>query len=197
MPRAIAPEVTITTRSPERSSALTCAQTESSTSVRREPSSAATIDEPSFTTSVMAGKSTSERPPFRHELRVRYGECDAQGIVFNANFLAYVDVVLTEIWRQAMGSYDALLATGVDTVVGEANLRFLAPGRFDDVLQIEGGFDGLGTTSTTLKLRFQRDDDLLVEADLRYVFVDVDTWQKIEIPPEVRTALEPLLLPEL
>src|ERR1700761_2088408 len=124
IPRAIEPEVTIATGSPPRSNALTCAHTESSTSVRSEPSSAATIEDPSFTTSVMAGKSKSERMPFRHELRIRYGECDAQGIVFNANFLAYVDVALTEIWRATMGSYDALLATGVDTVVGECNLRF-------------------------------------------------------------------------
>jgi acyl-CoA thioester hydrolase len=142
----------------------------------------------------MAGKSKSEGPPFSHELRVRYGECDAQGIVFNANFLAYVDVVLTEIWRQTMGSYDLLLETGVDTVVGEANLRFLAPGRFDDVLRIEAGFDGLGTTSTMLRLWFRRGDDLLVEADIRYVFVDLQNWEKAAIPAEVRKSLESLLL---
>lgn len=197
MPRAIAPEVTITTRSPLRSSALTWAQTESRTSARSDPSSAATIEEPSFTTSVMAGKSKSDGAPFRHELRVRYGECDAQGIVFNANFLAYVDVVVTEIWRESMGSYDALPATGVDTVVAEANLRFRAPGRFDDMLRIEGGFDGLGQTSTVLKLWFHRDpdNDLLVEADVGYVFVSLENWQKTPIPTEVRTALEPFLLP--
>lgn len=125
---------------------------------------------------------------------MRYGECDAQGIVFNANFLAYVDVVLTEIWRETMGSYDLLLETGVDTVVGEANMRFLAPGRFDDLLTIEGGFDGLGTTSTTLKLQFRRDDELLVEADIRYVFVDLENWRKAEIPEKVREGLKPLLL---
>jgi acyl-CoA thioester hydrolase len=142
----------------------------------------------------MVGQSKSERPPFSHELRVRYGECDAQGIVFNANFLAYVDVVLTEIWRESMGSYDALPATGVDTVVGEANLRFRAPGRFDDVLRIEGGFDGLGQTSTVLKLWFRRGDDLLVDADIRYVFVDVETWEKTPIPDAVRAALAPFLL---
>ena len=133
--------------------------------------------------------------PFTHELRVRYGECDAQGIVFNANFLAYVDVVLTEIWRESMGSYDLLLETGVDTVVGEANMRFLAPGRFDDILRIEGGFDGLGTTSTTLRLWFRRADELLVEADIRYVFVDLKSWEKSPIPDKVRQGLEPLLLP--
>jgi acyl-CoA thioester hydrolase len=142
----------------------------------------------------MAGKSKSERMPFTHELRVRYGECDAQGIVFNANFLAYVDVVLTEIWRESLGSYDLLLETGVDTVVAEANMRFLAPARFDNILRIEGGFDGLGTTSTTLKLWFRRDEDLLVEAEVRYVFVDLENWQKASIPDAVRKGLEPLLL---
>jgi len=142
----------------------------------------------------MAGKSKSDGAPFSHQLRVRYGECDAQGIVFNANFLAYVDVVLTEIWRESMSSYDALLATGVDTVVGEANLRFRAPGRFDDVLTIEAGFDGLGTTSTVLKLWFRRGEELLCDADLRYVFVDVETWEKAAIPDAVREGLEPFLL---
>jgi acyl-CoA thioester hydrolase len=142
----------------------------------------------------MAGKSKSAGAPFSHELRVRYGECDAQGIVFNANFLAYVDVVLTEIWRESMGSYHALLATGVDTVVAEANLRFRAPGRFDDVLRIEGGFDGLGTTSTVLKLWFRRGDELLCDADIRYVFVDIEAWEKTSIPTEVRAALAPFLI---
>jgi acyl-CoA thioesterase FadM len=32
---------------------------------------------------------------FEHPLRVRYGECDPQGIVFNANYLLYFDVVFT------------------------------------------------------------------------------------------------------
>lgn len=125
---------------------------------------------------------------------MRYAECDAQAIVFNANFLAYVDVVVTEIWRATMGSYDGLLANGVDTVVAEANLRFRAPGRFDDILRIKAGFDGLGSTSTVLKLWFHRGDDLLAEADVRYVFVDVDSWEKAAIPDRVRSALTPLLL---
>jgi len=142
----------------------------------------------------MAAESKSDRAPFSHELRVRYGECDAQGIVFNANFLAYVDVVLTEIWRAAFGSYDALLATGVDTVVGEANMRFRAPGRFDDVLTIEAGFDGLGTTSTTLNLWFRRGDELLCDADIRYVFVDLENWEKCPIPDDAREKLGPYLL---
>jgi hypothetical protein len=51
-------------------------------------------------------------PPFVHRLRVCYHECDQQGIVFNANHFAYFDVVLTELWRAAFGSYGAMVALG-------------------------------------------------------------------------------------
>jgi acyl-CoA thioesterase FadM len=30
--------------------------------------------------------------PLNHELRVRYGECDPQGVVFNAHYLAHLDI---------------------------------------------------------------------------------------------------------
>ena len=72
-------------------------------------------------------------PDFVHELRVRYGECDPQGIVFNPNYLAYFDHTVTELWRaSAIGSWDTMVERGLDVVVGEANLRFRAPARFDD-----------------------------------------------------------------
>src|SRR5688500_11176822 len=53
MPRAIAPDVTRTTFSPPAWSSPTCALTRSSTSVRSSRSSSATIEEPSFATTVM------------------------------------------------------------------------------------------------------------------------------------------------
>lgn len=142
----------------------------------------------------MTGKSRSEPPPFRHQLRVRYGECDAQGIVFNANYLAYVDVALTELWRAAFGSYDSTLERGVDTVVHEANLLFRASARFDDLLEIEGGFEPLGRTSAVLRLSFRRGEEELVEARMRYVFVAARSREKTEIPAWVRDGLAPFVL---
>ena len=46
------------------------------------------------------GAGGDRRVSFVHELRVRYGECDPQGIVFNANYLLYFDVAFTEYWRE-------------------------------------------------------------------------------------------------
>jgi acyl-CoA thioester hydrolase len=49
-----------------------------------------------------------------HELRVRYGECDPQGIVFNPNYLAYFDVAWTELWREAVGPWPDMVEAGYD-----------------------------------------------------------------------------------
>jgi acyl-CoA thioester hydrolase len=127
--------------------------------------------------------------PFSHELRVRYGECDPQGIVFNANYLAYFDVAVTELWRAAIGPWHAMVERGYDVVVAEANVRFRAPARFDDVIALGVRVAEMGTTSLRLELEIRRDGELLVEGWLRQVFVDAKTWGKTEIPDWAREAL--------
>ena len=57
--------------------------------------------------------------PFIYRLRVRYSECDLQGVLFNANYLAYIDHTITELWRAAYGGYTVMLDRGVDIVVAE------------------------------------------------------------------------------
>lgn len=130
-------------------------------------------------------------PPFRHRLRVRYNECDAQGAVFNSNYLMYFDVTITELWRDAFGSYDqALEDYGVDIVVGEANVRYLKPARFDDELDIDLTVEKLGTTSLNTRYDVQRDGEMLAIGHLRHVFVDPNAGGKNAIPDGVRTILE-------
>jgi acyl-CoA thioester hydrolase len=127
--------------------------------------------------------------PFSHELRVRYGECDPQGIVFNANYLAYFDIAVTELWRAAIGPWGVMVERGYDVVVAEANLRFRAPARFDDVVALGVRVAEMGTTSVRLELDIRRDGELLVEGRLRQVFVDAKTWGKTAIPDWAREAL--------
>ena len=126
---------------------------------------------------------------FVHELRVRYGECDPQGIVFNANYLLYFDVTFTEYWRDRVGPWDDMVSFGVDVVVAEANLRFRAPARFDDVLALEVTTEELGKTSMTTRVDVHRDGELLVEMRLRHVFVDRESWSKTDMPQEIRERL--------
>ena len=129
--------------------------------------------------------------PFVHTLRVRYHECDAQGIVFNANWFTYFDVTLTEWFRAMFGSYDALLREhGVDVVLAETTGRFKGSARFDDELAIAAAVERLGTTSLVVTYTARRDGEALVEGRTVYVFVDPATMAKREIPARVRATLE-------
>ncbi len=122
-------------------------------------------------------------------LRVRYAECDAQGIAFNAHYLAWFDLGITELWREALGSYADLIAGGIDVVVAEATVRYRAPARFDDVIDLEVTVASLGTTAMTTAYVVRRDGDLLADGEVRHVFVDTATWEKTPAPAEVRRAL--------
>jgi acyl-CoA thioester hydrolase len=131
--------------------------------------------------------------PFVHELRVRYSECDPQGVVFNANYLAYIDHTITELWRAAYGGYQAMLERGVDIVVAEVRMRFLGSARFDERLALEAVVTRIGNTSVTSRHRFRRaaDGELLLDAEIRHVFVDRRTATKTTIPDWARAGLEP------
>ena len=127
-------------------------------------------------------------------MRVRYSECDLQGVVFNAHYLAYADNTMTELWRAAVdGGYQAMVAGGVDMVVAEAQLRFYAPARFDDELAVEATVSRLGNTGMTTDLRMIRHASLLVEVEMRHVFVDARGAGKVGIPEAVRRGLTPHL----
>ena len=133
---------------------------------------------------------------FTLRLRVRYSECDAQGVVFNANYLSYFDLAITELWREAVGPYQDMTAQGVDMVVGEANVRYFSPARFDDEIDLGVEVVRLGTTALTTRMRVQRDGELLAEGLMRHVFVEVDGGGKTEIPARIREALSPYLVEE-
>ncbi len=83
-----------------------------------------------------------------------------------------------------------MVAEGADMVVAEANVRYLAPARFDDVVDVELAVTRLGTTSMVTSYRVRRGEETLTEAELRHVFVHAGEGGKRPIPAAVRAGLE-------
>ena len=133
---------------------------------------------------------------FRHQLRVRYGECDPQGVVFNANYLAYFDVILSEFWREAFGSYNAMLEAGADMVVAESRIRFLGPAVFEEELDFELRVARLGNTALGTLIEANVGGRPVVAGEMRHVFIEPATKQKRSMPDDIREALTPYLVTE-
>ena len=127
--------------------------------------------------------------PYRHTLRVRYSECDAQGVVYFARYPFFFDVAITELWRDRIGPYDATVQAGSDFVVGEMNVRYRAPALFDDDIDVVIDDVRIGETSLTFEWRIERGEDLLVEGMLRQVCIEPATKRKKPVPDDVRAGL--------
>ena len=126
--------------------------------------------------------------PFRLRFRVRYSECDAQGIVFNARWGEYVDVAATEYTRAMFGGTPE--ASDLDWRLVKQTTQWRAPGRYDDILEARVRTVRVGTTSFVLATEFFRDGVPLVDCETVYVVIDPKAGTKRPVPDRHRAALE-------
>ncbi|WP_433479483.1 acyl-CoA thioesterase [Spirillospora sp. CA-142024] len=130
---------------------------------------------------------------FTHRLRVRYSECDQQGVVFNGHYLFFYDVALTEMWRALFGDWAGMVEQGYDLVVAEARIRYREGARFDELLDVSMPVAHLGTTSMVVRPVFRVGGRLIADGEVRHVFIDPASKAKKEMPSQVRSGLGPYL----
>ncbi|MGH1350556.1 MAG: acyl-CoA thioesterase [Methyloligellaceae bacterium] len=120
---------------------------------------------------------------FFHKLRVRWSEVDPQGIVFNPNYLVYVDIVFTEYMRAIGFPYPAaLLKYGADTFAVHTEINFRGSAMFDDELELGARVSKIGRTSMTITAAIFRGDELLCDVDMVYVSGDPETKKPLPVP---------------
>jgi len=132
---------------------------------------------------------SSER--FSYFLRVRYGECDAQKVVFNSRYADYVDLAAAEFLR-VLGFEHEIQTAELDYQLVKQTTEWRAPARYDQVLEISVSTKHLGTTSFTLATAFRiaGAEELIASTETVYVHVDTHTLKKAPLPPRLRDALE-------
>jgi acyl-CoA thioester hydrolase len=128
---------------------------------------------------------------FRYYLRVRYGECDAQRVVFNARYADYIDLSTTEFVR-ALGFGGALLDGSLDYQLVKLTIEWKGPARYDQVLELAVSATRLGNTSFTIstEIRVAGQEPVIAAAETVNVTVDSRTLRKTPLPPDFRAALE-------
>ena len=125
-----------------------------------------------------------------HRLRVRWAEVDMQSIVFNAHYLAYLDVAITEYWRTAAMPYAPTMAQlNGDMVVRKATVDFHRSARMDDWLDIGMRFVKAGRTSLVFEGAIFREDELLATGELLYVFTTPGATASHPVPAAFLAAL--------
>ncbi len=129
---------------------------------------------------------------FHHAFRVRWSETDAQGVVFNARYLDYADIAITEYWRAS--GWHAMCDAPLECHVKKATVTWHAPIKPDEMIEVMARTVAVGRTSMTQHVEIHGhndtgDDDLRAEVELVAVHVDLSTHRPEPLPDWVRPHL--------
>ena len=126
---------------------------------------------------------------FVFRLRVRWGECDAQGIVFNAQYMNFVEVAQAEYFRNlGLRLYSEELRNRFDLATVKATFEFMAPARVDDMLNIYTGVSRIGNSSITFntEMYIANAEQPCARAEVIYANYNADTGIARCIPEDIR-----------
>ena len=135
------------------------------------------------------GHVTDRRPPFKYaaHARVWFSDTDAQGVVYYGRYLPYFDHARTEYHRH-LGASELESA---EFVMRASHVDYLAPARFDELIEAFVRISRIGRTSVTYQFAAYRlpDDILLVQATQTLVLVDSSTRRPTPISEPYRAPL--------
>ena len=135
------------------------------------------------------GRVTDERPPFKYSAlsRVWFSDTDAQGVVYYGRYLPYFDHARTEYHRHLGG----LAIQGAEFVMRACDVDYLAPARFDDLIESFVRVSRIGTTSVTYEFEAHRlpDETRMVTATQVLVLVDLASRRPTPVPHELRARI--------
>ncbi len=130
---------------------------------------------------------------FSTPLRVRWAECDAQGIAFYGAYMGFLEIAQSEYFRNLGYSIYRVAEQGYfDTVVAKATLEYKSSARIDDMLDLYTRVSHLGNTSMIMDSEIYRQgpEELLLQSQIVYVGFDIAENTKKLVPKDIRAVVE-------
>lgn len=113
------------------------------------------------------------------ELRVRYAETDAMGIVHHATYPVWMELGRSDFLRELGQSYADWEARGVRLVVNEIRVRFRSPAHYDELVQVQTHLREAGRRRLVFGYRITRGDALLAEGESIHLVAGPDNRARV------------------
>jgi acyl-CoA thioester hydrolase len=126
---------------------------------------------------------------FAASVRVRFAETDAQGVAHNANYLVWFEVARVEYLEQFAGGYQRLRDEGIESLVLESHVRFLAPAVFDDRLHVHTRCLDLRGARFRFEYAVERDGVVIADGWTTHATVGAKSLRPTRTPEWLREAI--------
>ena len=126
------------------------------------------------------------------EIRVRYGETDKMGVVYNGNYALYFEVGRTEALRQIGITYDSIEQEGTMMPVHSMSMHFHKPAVYDEVLTIHTSFEALPSVRIKIQYDIRNiNNEKVCSGETTLVFVDRMSGKPVRCPEYILKAFQP------
>ncbi len=110
------------------------------------------------------------------------------GVVYHTHYLVWCEIARTDYIRQFGPSYAELERDGLLLAVAEANIRYVASAKYDDLITVEATLERVQTRLLTFNYQIFRDDPqprvLLAAASTKLVALTPGGTTR-QLPPEL------------
>jgi len=131
------------------------------------------------------------KSPFRIPVRVYFQDTDAGGVVFHAQYLAFMERARSELLNAAGIDLARLLGKHrVLFLVYQIVVKYHQSARLNELLSVSAEVVKMGRASLVFRQRVERSGELLVEADITLALVDRDRMKPARMPQELEQALK-------
>jgi acyl-CoA thioester hydrolase len=127
---------------------------------------------------------------FSTDLKVRFSETDAQGVVHNAVYLVWFEIARIAYIEQYPGGYRGLVESGVDVTTLEAHVRYRAACRFDDALIVYARAREMRGARFRFEYAITRADEVVADGWTGHACVDARTLRPTRMPAGLREQIE-------
>jgi acyl-CoA thioester hydrolase len=126
---------------------------------------------------------------FATEVRVRFADTDAQGVAHHSNYIVWFEVARVAYLERHAGGYQRLRDQGIESLVLEAHVRYLAPARFDDVLLVHARCLDIRGARFRFEYAVTLDGETIADGWTRHATVDAATLRPTRTPAWLVDAL--------
>jgi acyl-CoA thioester hydrolase len=119
---------------------------------------------------------------FTTDVTVRFSDTDAQAVAHHANYLVWFEIARIDYLSRFQGGYPALVEAGIDATTVEANVRYRAPARFPDRLEIGARCLDVRGARFRFEYAVQRDGVLIADGWTSHACVDAKTLRPTRVP---------------
>ena len=136
------------------------------------------------------GRPKASAGAFRLPVRVYYQDTDAGGVVFHAQYLAFMERARTEFLNERGFDLSRFAKESrVLFMVHGITVRYHRPAMLNELLCVTAEVGSTGPASVMFRQRVERGSELLVEAEVRLALVDRDRLRPVRMPEPLKRLL--------